>query len=136
EDNQVNISAGSSVQALSGVAIKTPYGSANVSNAGDLTGNLLGSADSVTPISLSNAGRLSGADLVQGHIVNHGQVSIGKTPGSDSMRVTGDFTQGSEGVLHVATDFVGKTADLLQVDGNVSLDGKVHIVAQSLMPDR
>src|SRR5690606_13222176 len=63
-------------------------------------------------------------------------VSIGKTPGSDSMRVTGDFTQGSEGVLHVATDFVGKTADLLQVDGNVSLDGKVHIVAQSLMPDR
>lgn len=135
-DNQVNISAGSSVQALSGVAIKTPYGSANVSNAGDLTGNLLGSVDSVTPISLSNAGRFSGADLVQGHIVNHGQVSIGKTPGGDTMRVTGDFTQGSEGVLHVATDFVGKTADLLQVDGNVSLDGKVHIVAQSLMPNR
>lgn len=153
-NNQVNISAGSSVQAVSGVAIKAVNGSATVNNKGALNGNLLNvtqassansitsstaSADSVTSapsIFLSNYGTFSGANLLQGDIVNHGDVFIGKRASNDTLRVTGDFTQGSQGALYVGTDFVARAADLLSVDGHAKLDGKINVVASTLMPNR
>ncbi|MGB6102735.1 MAG: autotransporter outer membrane beta-barrel domain-containing protein [Pusillimonas sp.] len=123
---------------LSHAAVQqTGGGSTIVVNSGNLNGNLVGDATDTEPaVSLSNFGTFSGADLVQGHIVNQGQVLIGKTAGGDAMRVTGDFTQGSQGVLQVATDFVAKSADLLTVDGHARLAGKVKVIASTLMPNR
>jgi len=154
-NNQVNISAGSSVQAVSGVAIKAVNGAATVNNQGTLNGNLLvnvteessaasaatsaaraGSITSAPSISLSNYGTFSEANQVQGNIVNQGDVYIGKRASNDTLHVTGDFIQGSQGALYVGTDFVARAADLLSVDGHAKLDGKVNVVASTLMPNR
>ncbi len=146
----VTINSGGTVDGSQGYAAvqQTGSGSTNIVNNGSLKGNLVGkaaSASSVTlaalsasgeSMSLSNFGTFSHADLVQGDIANQGQVLIGKTAGSDAMHVTGDFIQGSQGMLHVATDFVAKTTDLLAVDGHAQLDGKISIAASTLMPNR
>ncbi len=146
----VTIGNGGTVNGSLGLAAvqQTGSGSTLVLNNGGLDGNLLGaatlgslatlatSATSTTPISLSNFGTFSNADLVQGHVFNQGHVFIGKTADSDTMRVTGDFTQGRQGVLHLATDFVSQSTDLLKVDGYAKLDGQIKVVASTLMPNR
>ncbi|NYT78349.1 autotransporter outer membrane beta-barrel domain-containing protein [Alcaligenaceae bacterium] len=146
----VTVSTGGTVNgALGHAAIQqTGKGSTTVMNSGALMGNLLGAASSTTsatltssatstaPILLSNFGTFSNADLVQGHIVNQGQMFIGKTADSDTMHITGNFTQGSQGVLHLATDFVSQSTDLLKVDGHAKLSGQIKVVASTLMPNR
>ena len=96
----------------------------------------MGSATSPTSVSLSNCGTFTNANLVQGHINNQGKVFIGKSTDNDRLHVTGDFIQGSQGVLHVGTDFVARTADLLAVDGHAKLDGNIKMIASTLMPNR
>ncbi|WP_143705462.1 autotransporter outer membrane beta-barrel domain-containing protein [Pollutimonas subterranea] len=133
----------------SSAVLQTGTGKTNVTNSGgQIYGNLiLGGGSTSGNVgsdggnaaamgTLSNDGTFANANLVQGHVVNQGRVLIGKTDGSDTLRVTGDFTQGSQGVLQVATDFVAKTTDLLAVDGHARLDGNVKVVANSLMPNR
>ncbi len=134
----VTIDASGTVNgALGQAAIRqTGSGSTSVVNNGTLSGSLLGASASSTSVSLSNFGAVSNANVVQGHVLNQGKVFIGKSTGSDTMHVTGDFTQGSQGALHVATDFVAKSTDLLTMDGHAKLDGKVNVVASSLMPNR
>ena len=142
DKNIVNVSAGSSVQALSGVAIKAINGTATVYNHGHVSGDLSTTVTEVPPpspapsVSLYNFGTFSDARLVQGHVVNHGDVFVGKGDRNDTLHVTGDFTQDSLGALYVGTDFVARTADLLSVDGHAKLDGKVNVVASTLMPNR
>ncbi|NYT35816.1 autotransporter outer membrane beta-barrel domain-containing protein [Allopusillimonas soli] len=146
----ITINTGGAVDGSQGYAAvqQTGSGSTSIVNHGSLKGNLVGkaaSADSASsaslavlgkPIFLSNFGTFSSADLVQGDIANQGHVFIGEPVGSDTMQVTGDFIQRSQGVLHVATDFVAKTTDLLSVGGRAQLDGKISIAASTLMPDR
>ncbi|WP_449288524.1 hypothetical protein [Mesopusillimonas faecipullorum] len=138
-NNTVTINTGAVVDGLKGeAAIKqTGVGTLQVQNHGTLNGDVLGANSSTAQaITVSNYGVLSGADLIQGHIDNQGQVFIGKTAQSRELLVTGDFTQGSQGVLHVAADFLAHTTDLLRVGGRAQLDGKIQVAAETLMPNR
>lgn len=135
----VTINGNGTVNGYEGYAaiLQTGSGTTNVSNFGQLYGTtLLGTNTSATPGTLSNFGTFAHADLVQGHVVNQGQMFIGKSTGGVKTHVTGDFTQGSQGVLHVAPDFANQSTDVLTVAGHANLDGQVKVIANSLMPNR
>ncbi|MGE4339549.1 MAG: autotransporter domain-containing protein [Pigmentiphaga sp.] len=134
----VTVDAAATLDGSQGLAAvqQTSGGVTNVTNSGTLRGNLVGNASSPSAISLTNSGTFSHANLVQGHVTNHGGVLIGRSAGNDTLRVTGDFTQGTDGELRVGADFVAHTIDHLAVDGQARLDGKIQMLARTLMPDR
>lgn len=153
--NTVTIDAGGVVNGIFGEAAIKQTGANSetyVVNSGTLAGNLVGPvvnstatalqssealpAGTANVFSLSNAGTFSHASLVQGHIDNQGKVFVGSSTASDKLLVTGDFTQGSQGALHVAADFVAKTIDLLDVNGQAKLDGRIQVAPSTLMPHR
>lgn len=135
--SSVTVTTNGIVQGPSAI-LQTGTGKTNVVNSGGIIlGNLsLGGSNAASMGTLSNSGTFSDASLMHGHLINQGQVFIGKNGGSDTLRVSGDFTQGSQGTLHVETDFVSRRTDHLQVDGSAKVDGQVHVMASSLMPHR
>jgi T5SS/PEP-CTERM-associated repeat protein len=75
-----------------------------------------------TTVNLSG-GSLSGIGNVIGNLNNSGEVSPGNSPGT--LKVQGNFTQSLDGLLKLE---IGSTAaDLLQVTGNATLGGTLHL---------
>ncbi|WP_322997360.1 hypothetical protein [Castellaniella sp.] len=136
--NLVIIQPGGKVSGQAGLAgiQYTGDGFTRISNQGELDGNLLGPTASSTALSLSNQGSFSGATQVHGHIFSQGQVTVGAGLARDTLRVMGDYIQDSQGWLNIGTDFVPGAADQLQVEGRASLQGRVRVLASSLVPTR
>lgn len=110
---------------------------ATVSGTGAISGSLdLGKPNGDNVGVVNNAGTLLNAKFIKGTVFNNGSVLIGSQASIDTMQVTHDFNQREAGVLHVSTDFSGRRADLLTVDGAARLGGRVQIDAMTLMPDR
>lgn len=134
--NLVTVGAGGRI--LSTVAVQqTRFGTTTVNNAGTISGSqILTAQDADTVGVVNNTGTLLNAQTIKGTVFNDGNVLIGSAGRIDSMRVTDDFTQRGAGTLHVSTDFSGRRADMITVDGAVALGGRVKIDAVTLMPNR
>ena len=75
-----------------------------------------------TTVNLSG-GSLGGVGTVIGNLNNSGEVSPGNSPGT--LKVQGNFSQSLDGLLTLE---IGATAaDLLQVTGNATLGGTLHL---------
>ncbi|WP_226574053.1 autotransporter outer membrane beta-barrel domain-containing protein [Acuticoccus sediminis] len=88
---------------------------------------------------LLNSGLLSlggVADLGSaGRLRNTGLVTVGTGEGiTPRARVVGDFVQGASGVLEIDASLADGRAEVLTVDGEITLDGQLAIVPQGLLP--
>ncbi|WP_438858658.1 hypothetical protein [Achromobacter spanius] len=136
DSNLVTVGPGGEV--LSTVAVQqTRFGTTTVNNAGTISGSqILSAQDADTVGVVNNTGTLLNAKTIKGTVLNDGNVLIGSMARIDAMRVTDDYTQRGAGTLHVSTDFSGRRADTITVDGAVALGGHVKIDAITLMPNR
>ncbi len=106
--------------------------------AGSVTNN--GSINPVPAYKVStdaySAGILRGAHTYGANIVNHGLLMVGRQGAVDGTTVMGDFTQGAQGALLVDADFELRQSDLLRVQGDAQVDGKLDIAPLTLLPHR
>ena len=132
------VTVSSSGRILSTTAVQqTRFGTTTLNNAGQVSGSLLLTAQGAATVGVvNNTGTLLNAQTVKGSVFNDGNVLIGSAARIDSMRVTNDYTQRGAGTLHVSTDFSGRRADMMTVDGAVALGGHVKVDAITLMPNR
>ncbi|MGO4835109.1 autotransporter outer membrane beta-barrel domain-containing protein, partial [Rhizobiaceae sp. 2RAB30] len=156
KDNVLTVDAGGSISAASGIAVQdtagrtSPEGSAlTVQNSGTIAGSVKGAAtveakmptaarfgrDTALSVFNKADGLLTDAEVYEADVVNHGRLAIGNSAGVDATRITGDLTQGSDGMLAINADFAGFSIDRLTVDGAATLDGKFTVNAISVMPD-
>jgi len=135
QTNQVTIAAGASLSAATAVN-NTGTQKANVANNGSLAGNLNLGGTGAELGTVDNAGTLLKAGRIRGHVLNRGDFLVGESLGTAGAHVTGDFTQTADGTLQIGADFVGQSADVLQVDGTARLDGKIRVNSSRLMPNR
>lgn len=133
--NKVTILSGGHLSATNAIT-QTGTGSTIVTNYGDVAGSMSLSDQGVVLGTIENFGRVLKANNIHGHVINHGDFLVGETQGSASTHVTGDFTQLAGGTLHIGADFIDQTSDVLQVDGNALLNGKISINSSRLMPNR
>ena len=93
----------------------------NYSGAGVAAVNGMLKAANVT---VGSSGTLAGSGTVVANVVNHGLVSPGNSPGI--LTVTGNYTQGSDGVLNleIGGAMPGSDYDQLNVSGVATLDGR------------
>ncbi|WP_428927749.1 hypothetical protein [Marinibacterium sp. SX1] len=73
-------------------------------------------------------------DTSVGHVLNAGTITTARgTPGR-SVTLLGSFRQKANGILEIAADFDGGTADRLKFLGDVTLAGKLRIAASGISP--
>ena len=92
----------------------------------------LGGATSPRPIQFNNYGTFLAGNLVEADVMNAGTMGIG-TQRFARTELTGNLTQTSEGQLVFNTDFVGRQADFLTIDGDANLAGKLKPVLTNLL---
>ena len=161
--NYLTINSGAEITAGSGVAIRytstgTPASGAIVSilNNGTIDGStdtenatttsLAPQADrryAPTPagsdrraISLVNRGTVQNAKILDADVLNAGTLIVGGIGTAGSTRITGDLTQTDRGIILADLDLDKAQADLLTVDGNADLQGRLRFNAVSLLPGR
>ncbi|WP_157792872.1 autotransporter outer membrane beta-barrel domain-containing protein [Bordetella genomosp. 8] len=150
-DNVLNVGAGGSISALSGVAVRyngnneTSLGSVlTINNNGTIQGNVIcnnlsGNAactGNLPDLNNASTGTLANASIYQADVDNAGLMVVG-TPGRyDTTSVSGSFRQQASGVLRVTTDFDQMRTNSLVVQGPSTLDGKVDVTPTNLLPDR
>ena len=71
---------------------------------------------------------------VAADVVNTGRFVTANPAGFQAVTVTGDFTQTAAGVLEMNVDFRRGQGDLLEVQGDADLDGRLAIHARNPMP--
>ena len=82
----------------------------------------------LSQLNIQPGGFLGGNGTIAGNLFNAGTVSPGHSPGE--IHVTGNYTQTPAGTLRI--EFAGHKkgqADVLAVDGQAKLDGKLQLVA-------
>jgi hypothetical protein len=128
--NQVQISAGGSLSALSGNALLMSGG--NALNQGTVTGNVtIGNGGTFTNQGTHNLGTTAAV----GEYVNTGVMNVGSHLPYGVTAISGNFTQGRTGRIVVDADFTGRRSDLLVVAGSANLDGRVRPRLTSVLPD-
>ncbi|KGM34882.1 autotransporter outer membrane beta-barrel domain-containing protein, partial [Inquilinus limosus] len=157
KDNLLTVSAGGSISAVSGTAIRfdgDSNGAAGsvltVDNYGTIFGDiLLENADAdcagttghfpdcaAGTVNNYSSHTLVDASLYQADVVNQGRMVVGRSGVTDGTEITGHFTQGAAGTLVVDADFNRGDADRLLVRGDAALGGTLDLQAASLRPDR
>ncbi|WP_157792888.1 autotransporter outer membrane beta-barrel domain-containing protein [Bordetella genomosp. 8] len=144
--NTLNVAAGASLSALSGVAIRydgeanTGYGSVlTVNNSGVITGSAMcENTDGTGACTIDNlqGGTLANAAVYQADVNNDGLLVLGAPGQFNQLRITGSFIQRPTGVIRADADFSGMNSDSLVVQGNAALAGSLDVVPSALLPNR
>ena len=132
--NSILIDSGSSISAASGRAITYSGGyQVDVTNNGTITGSV--SAGVLMTGNVVNNGfwNLGGASVAD--VVNNGRIVLGSSAPYGQSSLAGDFTQSPSGTTEVHVDFANRRADLLSVQGNAVLAGRIVPVITTVLAD-
>ena len=133
--NLVTIGSTGSVSALSGNAINYSGGATlNVTNNGTLTGDvhLNGGAGTGT---VTNNGNFNGVTASTANVVNAGVLAIGRAGAFSAGTITGNLSQTASGILAFDADFAGRRNDVLTIQGDAILSGRIRPVITTVLPN-
>ncbi|MGF6257356.1 uncharacterized protein YhjY with autotransporter beta-barrel domain [Ensifer sp. LBL] len=157
QNNGVTVNSGGTISAASGVAVQytggintSPDGTLMVvNNAGVINGSVKGAStvdakisktarvgsDPVVSVVNKAGGLLTGAEVYEADVFNHGRLAVGNSGAVDATSIAGNFAQSVDGVLAINADFAGLRIDRLTVDGDATLAGEFMVSAESVLPD-
>ena len=133
--NNVTIGSTGSVSALSGLAINySGVATLNVTNNGTLTGDvhLNGGAGTGT---VTNNGNYNGVIASTANVVNAGVLAVGRSGAFSAGTITGNLSQTGSGILAFDADFSGRRNDVLTIQGDAALAGRIRPVLTTVLPN-